>query len=119
MAMFNVTLQEFNDTCSNLEGDTLKGRLKVCQNIFQSFARKRVLSDFFTNKVLTDFLEEAVYTSFVEKNGIMICNISKIICQIVPRPCFRTDLKVDRTRNRMRVAIESGKGMKVKVLQLC
>ena len=97
----------------------MKGRLKVCQNIFQSFVRKRVLSDFFTNKVLTDFLAEAVYTSFVEKNGIMICNISKIICQIVPRPCFRTDLKVDRTRNRMRVAIESGKGMKVKVLKLC
>ena len=40
-----------------------------------------------------------------------------MICQIVPKPCFRTDLRVDRTRNRMRVAIESGKGMKVKVLK--
>ena len=83
-----------------------------------SFVRKKVLTDFFT-KSLDWFPWRGSLHHLCGKNGIMICNISKMICQIVPRPCFRTDLKVDRTRNRMRVAIESGKGMKVKVLKLC
>ena len=53
--------------------------LKFAKNIFKSFVRKRVLTECL-QKVWTDFLEEAVFVSFVEKNGIMFCNISRMIC---------------------------------------